>query len=218
MKKNEVEVGGVYSAKVSGNIVPVRIDRENPRGGWEGTNLKTKKSVRIKSAQRLRCKAATWPGKKVSPEDAKAVHAADQENARLAEQRAGSADGQTASERAMTQSSGAAPRAKKATKATKDAKHAAKRDTGERVATGGEPDAKPMSLLDAAAHLLSLGTGDPMRCKDIVDLAVQRNLWTPGKGKTPASTLYAAIHREIKTKGDASRFRKAERGKFELAK
>jgi len=213
MKKNEVEVGGVYSAKVSGNIVPVRIDRENPRGGWDATNLKTKKSVRVKSAQRLRGKAATWPGKKVSSEDAKAVHTADQENARLAEQRAKSTDGQTASERAMAQS---ATRAKKAAKATKDAKSPAKRDTGEGVATGGERDGKPMSLLDAAAHILSLGAALPMRCQDIVKLAIDRNLWTPGKGKTPASTLYAAIHREIKAKGDASRFRKAERGKFAL--
>ena len=63
MKKSEIKTGEVYSAKVSGSIVPVRIDRENPRGGWDGTNLKTKKSVRIKSGQRLRGKAATWPGK-----------------------------------------------------------------------------------------------------------------------------------------------------------
>ena len=63
MKKADVNVGTVYSAKVSGNVVPVRIDRENPRGGWDGTNLKTKKAIRIKSAQRLRGKAATWPGK-----------------------------------------------------------------------------------------------------------------------------------------------------------
>ena len=72
------------------------------------------------------------------------------------------------------------------------------------------------SLLAAASHLLSLGTGDPMRCKDIVDLAVARGLWTPGDGKTPSNTLYASISREIKTKGDASRFVKAERGKFAL--
>ena len=57
---------------------------------------------------------------------------------------------------------------------------------------------------------------DPMRCKDIVDLAVARGLWTPGNGRTPANTLYASILREIKTKGDASRFVKADRGKFAL--
>jgi len=113
-----------------------------------------------------------------------------------------------------------APVAAKGKRATKDATDAPERDTGERAATGGQReanDAKPMSLLDAAAHLLSLGTGDAMRCKDIVDLAVERALWTPGEGKTPANTLYASILREIKTRGDASRFIKAERGKFALA-
>jgi hypothetical protein len=114
----------------------------------------------------------------------------------------------------------AAPVVRKHAKATKDSTDAPKRDTGERAATGGQRDgndAKSMSLLDAAAHLLSLGTGDPMRCKDIVDLAVARGLWTPGKGKTPAATLHAAMSREIKNKGNASRFVKAERGKFALA-
>ena len=63
MKKNEVKVGKVYSAKVTGKMVPVRIDAVNPHGGWEATNLVTKKRIFIKSAQRLRGLAATWPGK-----------------------------------------------------------------------------------------------------------------------------------------------------------
>jgi len=207
MKKANVQIGATYLVKVAGNLVPVKLDREHDSGGWFGTSVKTGKAIRIKSPQRLRKRLA-------DAEHMKAVHKADQENARLAEHRAKSADGQTASERAMTQS---ATRAKKTTKASKDAKSPAKRDTGERGASGGRRDGKPMSLLDAAAHLLSLGTGDPMRCKDIVDLAVARGLWTPGNGKTPSNTLYASILREIKTKGDASRFAKTERGKFALA-
>jgi len=173
MKKNDVQIGGTYLVKVASNLVPVKIDREHDNGGWMGTSAKTGKTIRIKSAQRLR----------------KCLD-------------------------------DAAPVAAKAKQATKDAADAPERDTGERAATGGQPetnDAKPMSLLDAAAHLLSLGTGDPMRCKDIVDLAVARGLWSPGNGRTPANTLYASILREIKTKGDASRFVKAERGKFALA-
>ena len=173
MKKADVQTGATYLVKVAGNLVPVKITREHDNGGWEGTSVKTGKTIRIKTAQRLR-----------KPLD------------------------------------NAAHGAKSAAKATKDAKSAAERDTGEPVATGGQRDtdeAKPMSLLDAAAHLLSLGTGDPMRCKDIVDLAVARGLWTPGEGKTPSNTLYASFLREIKTKGDASRFVKAERGKFALA-
>jgi len=109
--------------------------------------------------------------------------------------------------------------ATKPTEATNDVSAKTGRDTGERGAKGGQPVAdggKAMSLMDAAVNILSQGTGDPMRCKAIVDLAVKRGLWTPRTGKTPASTLYAAILREIVAKGDASRFAKTERGKFAL--
>jgi len=174
MKNSDVQIGATYLVKVADNLVPVKLVREHPSGGWEGTSEKTGKTIRIKSAQRLR--------------------------KRLGD---------------------AAHGAAKVEKPTKDAKAEPGRDTGERGATGGQPnaDAKPnkaMSLLDAAAHILSLGTGDPMRCKDIVDLVVKREIWTPGKGKTPASTLYASILRELTTKGDACRFVKTERGKFAL--
>ena len=220
MKKADVRIGATYLVKVASNLVPVKIDRAHDNGGWEGSQ-KTGKTIRIKSPQRLRKRLA-------DAENLKAVHKADQENARLDEQRAASADGRTTSERAMAESAKDAAKAKRriVTKAEYEAQasnaatDAPERDRDERAATGGHraaDEAKPMSLLDAAAHLLSLGTGDPMRCKDIVDLAIQRDLWAPRNGgKTPANTLSAAMRREIKTKGDASRFRLAERGKFEL--
>jgi len=82
MKKNEVKMGAVYTAKVSDRLVPVRIDSENPKGGWDATNLATNKKIRIKSAQRLRAKvkapksakgAATTPsGASPKPDPAKA--------------------------------------------------------------------------------------------------------------------------------------------------
>jgi hypothetical protein len=170
MKKNDVQPGATYLVKVANNLVPVTITREHDQGGWEGQSVKTGKTIRIKSPQRLRKRIdVDWP-----------------------------------------------PVAAIANEMAQEASDAGQRDTGERRATGGGPDGKPMSLLDAAAHLLGLGTGDPMRCKDIVDLAVARGLWTPGDGKTPANSLYAAIHREITTKGTESRFVKAEHGKFAL--
>jgi hypothetical protein len=54
MKKDEVQVGKVYTAKVTDKLVPVRIDGESRHGGWDATNLATGKKVRIKSPQRLR--------------------------------------------------------------------------------------------------------------------------------------------------------------------
>ena len=56
MKKNEVKIGSVYTAKVTNKVVQVRIDAESHYGGWDATNLTTGKKVRIKSVQRLRGK------------------------------------------------------------------------------------------------------------------------------------------------------------------
>jgi len=154
MKKNEVKIGETYLAKVTGKVVPVRIDAENAHGGWDATNMTTKKKVRIKSAQRLRGSAAT-PDK----------------------------------------------RERKAETPTDSV----------------EKKAKRLSGLDAAAKVLALGSALPMRCGDIVKIMIDRGYWQTN-GKTPAATIHAAITREIAAKGDASRFRKVERGKFTLAK
>ncbi len=70
MKKNDIKIGSTYTAKVSGNIAKVRIDAENKNGGWDATNLATKKKVRIKSAQRLRAEAGP-PPKATDNKDAK---------------------------------------------------------------------------------------------------------------------------------------------------
>jgi hypothetical protein len=183
MKKEAIEIGAVYTAKVTGRIVPIQILAENPHGGWDGVNQSTNKKVRIKSAQRLRHR---WTEPKALKE-----------------------------KKAATPNADAAPSGKTDPKATKDAKPAQSHDTGEPC----RPECdKPRSLLEVAAYLLSLGTGQPMRCKDLVDLAIKRNLWSPRSGgKTPANTLHAAIQREINTRGAASRFAKAERGHFALA-
>ena len=54
MKKKDVQIGQTYWIKISGDVVPVCIDYEVPNGGWTGTNLKTKRQIRIKTAARLR--------------------------------------------------------------------------------------------------------------------------------------------------------------------
>lgn len=74
---------------------------------------------------------------------------------------------------------------------------------------------KRASGLDAAAAVLA-DAGTPMKVSEMVNRMLGRGLWTTN-GKTPAATIYAAIIREIATKGTASRFRKAGRGFFGLA-
>jgi hypothetical protein len=66
VKKNEIELGGTYVAKVSGRTAVVRIDRESPYGGWDATNTVTGRSVRIKTAARLRRTATPEMGKRIA--------------------------------------------------------------------------------------------------------------------------------------------------------
>ena len=73
-----------------------------------------------------------------------------------------------------------------------------------------------LSGLDAAAQVLA-EAGEPLDAKTMVERMLEKGLWATG-GKTPAATIYAAIIREIAKKGDASRFRKVERGQFTVAK
>ena len=121
---------------------------------------------------------------------------------------------------------------------TKDATKKTGRDTaqpsrrgamaGEPGATGGKkkelaagkvtggPTGSKMSLVDAAIQVMQ-EAGEPMNTKRIVELVSERGLWEPSRGgKTPHATLYSSILREIRDKGDKSRFEKTERGKFAL--
>jgi hypothetical protein len=74
---------------------------------------------------------------------------------------------------------------------------------------------KPLSGLDAAAIVLREASA-PLNAQDLVGLMLERGLWKTG-GKTPAATIYAAMIREIRSKGSASRFLKADRGRFAAA-
>jgi hypothetical protein len=69
------------------------------------------------------------------------------------------------------------------------------------------------SALDAAVRMLR-ESGQPMSCPELIEQMAAKGYWTSPKGKTPASTLYAAIAREVKLKGAASRFTKTGPGRF----
>ena len=76
-----------------------------------------------------------------------------------------------------------------------------------------EAKAKKLSALDAAAQVLT-ETGQPMACKEMIEAMAKKGYWSSPGGKTPASTLYSAILKEISTKGKESRFKKTDRGRF----
>src|SRR5438034_663885 len=74
-------------------------------------------------------------------------------------------------------------------------------------------DKKKLSALDAAAKVLT-ETGQPMSCKELIEAMAVKGYWSSPGGKTPASTLYSGITKEISTKGKESRFQKTDRGRF----
>jgi hypothetical protein len=74
---------------------------------------------------------------------------------------------------------------------------------------------KKTSALDAAARVLG-EAGTPMNCQEMIAAMAAKGYWHSPGGKTPSATLYSAILRELKTKKNEARFRKTERGKFEL--
>ena len=73
--------------------------------------------------------------------------------------------------------------------------------------------AKKYSALDAAAQVLR-ETGQPLSCPELIAQMADKGYWSSPKGKTPTSTLYAALMREVQLKGKAARFVKTGPGRF----
>ncbi len=194
MKKDEVKIGETYRCQVSGSTAEVRIAAENPNGGWDAVNVQTNRKVRIKSAQRLRTKTPQRMGQRTkadAPTKTKAKTAPKDDVAKTTE----------AVEKGDRTDGVRAP--------------AGKKQSGKKKTAKADRQKRP-SGLDAAAQVLA-DAGKPMNCKTIVERMLAKGLWQT-KGKTPAATIYAAIIREIATKGKDARFRKVERGQFKLAK
>jgi len=180
MKKDDVKVGKTYQAKVSGRLTEVRITGESRHGGWDALNVLTNKTVRIKTAGRLRGEALHGKKGRPSPATVKGV---------LAEAKAALAKGRAKA----AETSEAAPDAPRKARKRADGK---------------------MSGLDAAVKVLE-EAGAPMNTRAMCDAMHQKGYWS-SEAPTPHNTLYSAILREIKTKGEEARFVKAERGKFAL--
>ena len=105
---------------------------------------------------------------------------------------------------------------KPATAKKSPAKPASTKKPAAKKATAKTGD-KKMSALDAAAKVLG-ESKEPLNAKTMIERMAAKGYWTSPGGKTPGSTLYAAIIREIQTKGKEARFQKADRGLFTLNK
>jgi hypothetical protein len=184
MKKHEVKLGGQYLAKVSGKVVVVHIDGENPHGGWDATNVQTKKKVRVKSAQRLRHEVQkSKPLAQAIPSQAGAP----------------AADGKGPDAKAEKAAKVAAWRKEVAEKAAKPdpqldaAIRAADADRAAKKAKAAKPKGQRKGgALDAAVQVLKTAGGGPLGCKAMVQTMLAKGYWKTD-GKTPSATLYTAV-------------------------
>ena len=246
MKKADVEIGGVYQVKVTGKLAPVRIDGESRYGGWDGTNLRTNRSVRVKSASKLR-KRLDEPEQPAS--DADTAPDAVEPSVEVSEQdgTGGDTGGQKgeavegkcpkcrrtvripASERkarcrcgqALARLNGGLARIKEHPVGCVDM------DDAEIVAEA-EPDDLPdtgrrRKKKRADGKLSGLDAAAKVLAEANEPLkatAIVERMLGQGlwetSGKTPEATIYAAMTREIKQKGGESRFEKVGRGTFAL--
>jgi hypothetical protein len=62
--------------------------------------------------------------------------------------------------------------------------------------------------LDAAARVLA-EAGQPMTCKEMIEVMGSKGYWTSPGGLTPDATLYSAILRDLSAKAADARFQKA---------
>ena len=233
MKQKDVQIGGTYVAKVSGQLAEVRIDAVNPHGGWNATNIATGRTVRIKSAQRLRRTVADAAPPPPDPNRCATVgcdgtsvleylgrprcqtcwdeECANEETAKAADAAEATNPANGGEETDMTTKS-----KKSSTKPAKPSKNPKVRKAKAEVKPAVDSKPKRVSALDAAAEILKRKR-QAMHCPEIITAMADAGLWSSPNGKTPAATLYAAILREINAKGKDARFAKVERGKFELA-
>jgi hypothetical protein len=190
MKKADVKIGGEYFANVSGNKTKVRIDSESRGGGWTATNLTTNKKVTIRTAQRLHSEVLA---------KSKTTKTSTQDNLTVVEippATVETIDGTNQEQPALV--------LRKPSKAKKA-------KTADVAATDAKPE-KRFSCLTAAIKVLAEST-EPLSTKQIVEAMSTKGYWSSPGGKTPEATLYSAILRDI-SKGEASRFVKADRGRF----
>jgi hypothetical protein len=206
MNKNEIEVGGKYEAKAGKRWVGVTI-LGPAKTGWNAVS-DMGKPVKVKDARNLRPAAGEPVVGTNEPAgdtiDAPVTPVAPPKRARGATTRVAEPD-------AIEEVAGTGEPATEATPAPKRASRTQARPATKTATTA--PLAR-MSCLNAAATVLKVH-GGPMQCKAMIDAMHRQGLWS-SDAPTPAATLYSAILREMKVKGDRSRFQKTGRGHFGL--
>lgn len=186
----KIKVGKCYVAKLSKGEAPVRIESVHEDGGWVARTLLTSRVTRIKTVEQIVREC----------DESELEEYALRINERAA--RTNETSTETIETIEVTESEvPVADLAPEEEESPDDIYELLRR----------KPK-RNMTLLEAA-HRVLVEFGDELSANDIVQVIIQKGFWTT-EGKTPGNTLNAAITRDIKAKGEESRFAKGTRGRF----
>lgn len=179
-----IKIGSCYIARLSKGEAPVRIESVHEDGGWVAKTLLTSRITRIKDKNQI-----------LEPYDPEAL----EETPSVVEETPETPEPVIESE--TVEEPASIPEETPTPGETEDIYDVLRRKPR-----------RTMTLLEAAHRVLTEYGGD-LSVGDIITAAQNKGYWQTA-GKTPANTLCAAMTREIKSKGTASRFVKSERGRF----
>lgn len=196
----KVKIGKCYIATLSKGEAPIRIESTHEDGGWVARTLLTSRMTRIKTVEQIVREC----------EDAELEEYTNRSNERTSR----SNETPIAEETPVDIEPATEPVSEPIIE-TPGPNSTPEEPTEDIYDVLRRKPKKQMSLLEAAQRVL-LEFGDELTAGDIVQAAIQKGYWQT-EGKTPGNTLNAAITREIKAKGEESRFAKGSKGHF-LAK
>lgn len=192
----KIKVGKCYIAKLSKGEAPIRIESVHEDGGWVARTLLTSRITRIKTAEQI---------VRVC-EESELEEYTNRSNERVARPNEETVSPEPVEVTEMTEQE------ETVETPAEDITPEEEESTDDiYVLLRRKPKTK-MTLLDAAHRVLT-EFGDELSATDIVKAAIEKGYWQT-EGKTPGNTLNAAITRDIKAKGEESRFAKGTRGRF----
>jgi len=222
--KRKITTGLIYSAKCGGKYMAVRIKKSCGHGRYEATVLPSGQDVRVTSA------AIKGVGETLEQWEARQRPREQEATAMATPTTASSTSGRPRPGRTKKKIVSLAEyeATVNATANADDTSDGTQQDAAlDAVVAAAEtgnlakgisipmpPKKKRASGLDAAVMVLR-EAGTPLNCGEIVKRMLEKKLWQTN-GRTPSATIYASILVEIQRKGDASRFRKTDRGMFAL--
>ena len=186
MNKNDIKLGQCYLARLSKSDIPVRLEKNDPAGGWIARSLTHGRILKIKSDTQL-----------LEPFNANKVRGIAKET--------------TPNRRSRIKGTVRKP----PTSPISETGTPAPPKKPKRKSKPASPVIIVRMNAKNAAYRVLKESNRPMTTREIVAVCVEQGYWVT-EAATPHATLHAALSREINNDGDASRFVKGERGKFFL--